>query len=126
MKAIRTTVAEMPMAAYSRRLGSPSSTRATSTTIVRQMMYFQKLSHCETERAKTGGASAGDGVALEAAPSGGEARSRNSPQCLHFLAMARITSPQKGQRLVASAAASTGVAGAGSGTGLGVVVGGAG
>src|SRR5271156_4469205 len=121
MKAVRTTAKEMPSGAYSRRLGRPSSTSATSTTIVTQMMYFQKLSHCDTEREKTGETSAGDGLGLGVAPSGGVARSRNSPQCLHFLAMARITSPQKGQRLVASAAASTGVAGADSGTGLGVV-----
>src|SRR4051812_7124798 len=40
----------------------------------------------------------------------GAARSRNSPQCLHLRAMARMTSPQKGQRLVGSPVAVSGVA----------------
>src|ERR1700743_1084 len=93
-------------------------TSAVSTTIVAQMTNFQKFSHWETEREKTGSELTGeeDGTAGEGA-SGGE-RPRNSPPGLHFLATARMTSPQKGQRLVASGSAETGVAGVGSGCGV--------
>src|SRR5579884_1063006 len=97
------SAAQMPIGAYSCSARMPRRTIAVSATMVTQITYFQKLSHWETAREKTGG---GEGAsAAGAAPvvlSGGAARSRNSPQCLHFLAMARITSPQKGQRRVAS------------------------
>src|ERR1700743_66283 len=115
-----TTAEEMPMGAYSRRGCSPMSTIAVSAISVTNITDFQKFSHCETEREKTGGASggaAGGTVPEEEAASDGAARSRNSPQCLHFFAMARITWPQNRQPLAgfAAASASTGVVVAGAG-----------
>src|ERR1035437_3475870 len=108
-----TSVNGTPIAIYGLSNSNLISKKQIPTVSTRQIKNLQKLSHCDTHNSNTGGGtSAVDDPAgaaawrvCPAAPplnTSAGARSRNSPQCLHFFAIARITSPQNGHRFVAS------------------------